>query len=437
MPRVHSATERHRRPSRRTILTAVVAVLIGSACGGSGSEQTTPISLVTTEVTTTVAETDQGGAGTTAAPAIAEEPPWTRQELTLTTIAEVDQAVALAPRSGSLDLYVAAKTGTIHRIARTVTRNRPDRFRLDNTAILDISDQVSSGNEQGLLDLAFSSDGRQLYVSYTDRAGANVIVRYAMGSLTAEVSSRREILRIEQPFSNHNGGGITFGPDGFLYVGIGDGGRAGDPLGSGQDTNSLLGAILRIDPDGAADGLGYSVPNGNPYVDGGGAPEVWLTGVRNPWRFSFDPATDALWVADVGQNRFEEVTRLDDGGWGANLGWNQMEGNQPFDGGTEPENHVGPWLVYAHENGRCSITGGGVYRGQILPLYDGVYLFGDYCTGEIFGAVDSPGGVIVRKLNVALGDGELGAFGVDSAGEMYVVSLDGPISRIEPMPAEE
>jgi glucose/arabinose dehydrogenase len=373
---------------------------------------------------------------TTAAPSVAEEPAWTQQGLALNTIAETEQPVALVSRSGTSDLYVASKTGSVHRISRTVTRNRPDRFNLDDTPVIEISDEISTGTEQGLLDLVFSSDGRQLYLSYTDRDGANVIDGYTMGSRTAMIDSRRQVLRIEQPFSNHNGGGLTFGPDGFLYVGIGDGGRAGDPLGSGQDTNSLLGAILRIDPDGAAGGLGYSVPNGNPYVDGGGAPELWLSGVRNPWQFSFDPDTDELWVADVGQNRFEEVTRLADGGQGANLGWNQMEGNEPFDGGSEPADHTGPWFVYSHQDGRCSITGGAVYRGETLPLYDGVYIFGDYCTGEVFGAVDSPGGVIVRKLNIELSDTTLGAFGVDSNGEMFVLSLDGPISRIEPMLAE-
>lgn len=425
----------------RTVTVVVAsAMLLTSACGGSAADEASPSTTAVDDVSSTTADAGDGetaATAATAAPTVAEEPPWTEQELTLNTIAEVPQALALAPRSGTGDLYVASKAGTVHRITRAVSKNRPDRFSLDSTPVLDISDQVSGGNEQGLLDLVFSSDGRQLYVSYTDRAGANVIDRYAMGSRTASPESRKEILRVEQPFSNHNGGGLTFGPDGFLYVGIGDGGRAGDPLGSGQDPNSLLGSLLRIDPDGAADGLGYSVPSGNPYVDGGGAPEVWLTGVRNPWQFSFDPATDALWIADVGQNRFEEVTRLDDGGWGANLGWNQMEGNEPFDGGTEPDDHTGPFLVYAHENGRCSITGGAVYRGDTLPLYEGVYIFGDYCSGEIFGAVDSPGGVIFRKLNLEIGGGELGAFGVDGNGEMYVISLDGPISRIEPLPAEE
>ncbi|MFW2383233.1 MAG: PQQ-dependent sugar dehydrogenase, partial [Acidimicrobiales bacterium] len=391
----------------------VIVLLLAAACGTSGTEDATPTTLAAADVTSTVgSDTNDGTDTPTTAPApvIAEEPPWADQELVLTTVAELDQAVALVPRSGTEDLYVASKTGAVHRITRTVAKNRPDRFNLDSTPVLDVSDQVSSGNEQGLLDLVFNSDGRQLYLSYTDRSGANVIDRYVMGSRTANVDTRREVLKIEQPFSNHNGGGLTFGPDGFLYVGIGDGGRAGDPLGSGQDTTSLLGAILRIDPDGAADGLGYSVPNSNPYVDGGGAPEVWLSGVRNPWQFSFDPADDALWVADVGQNRFEEITRLADGGRGANLGWNQMEGNEPYEGGQEPEDHTGPWLTYSHENDRCSITGGAVYRGETLPLYNGVYIFGDYCSGEIFGASDSPGGVIFRKLNLELGRNALGAF---------------------------
>jgi glucose/arabinose dehydrogenase len=422
-----------------TVVATVVAMMIAAACGGSQTEDTTPTTLSLPEVSSTVSSGSdgEGATTTTATPSVADEPAWAQQELALNRIAETDRPVALAPRSGSGDLYVANKTGTVNRITRTVAKNRPDRFKLDGTPTLDITGQVSTGTEQGLLDLVFSSDGRKLFVSYTDRDGANVVESYTMGSRTANLDSRRQVLRIEQPFANHNGGGLTFGPDGFLYVGIGDGGRAGDPLGSGQDTNTLLGALLRLDPDGAADGLGYSVPNGNPYVDGGGAPEVWLSGVRNPWQFSFDPTNGELWIADVGQNRFEEVTRLPDGGRGANLGWNQMEGNEPFEGGSEPADHTDPWLVYAHENRRCSITGGAVYRGETLPLYDGVYIFGDFCSGEMFGAVDSPGGVVLRKLNLELGNNTLGAFGVDDDGEMYVLSLDGPISRIEPMLAEE
>ena len=232
---------------------------------------------------------------------------------------------------------------------------------------------------------------------------------------------------------------MAFGPDGFLYIGIGDGGRSGDPLGSGQDPSTLLGTILRIDPDGASDDLKYSIPDGNPYVDGGGAPEVWLHGVRNPWRFSFDSDTGDLWVADVGQNRFEEVNLLrtaDGAGFGKNLGWNQMEGFETYEGGSEPADHTRPILAYGHENDRCSVTGGSVYRGELLPLFNGVYLFGDFCSGEIFGAQTSPGGVIFRNLGLQLSRNVLSSFGTDEDGEMYVLSLDGGVFRIEPAPAE-
>ncbi len=424
------------------------AALLASACG-SGSTAT-PDTLP--EPTTTAAapagtdgsavdggdSSDDATPDTTAPANVAAEPEWATQELILTTIAETDSPVSLVGRSGTGDLYIANKSGTVQRITRTTSKNQPDRFRLESRAVLDISAEVSTGNEQGLLDLVFSSDGRKLYVSYTDAAGANVVDRYNMGSTTVREDSRFQVLRVEQPFPNHNGGGLQFGPDGFLYVGLGDGGRAGDPLGSGQDTSTLLGSILRIDPDGAADGLGYAVPSGNPFVDSttGEAPEVWLYGVRNPWRFSFDSATDALWIADVGQDQFEEVNRLVDGGRGANLGWNLMEANAPFNGATEPADHVGPYLTYGHDKGRCSVTGGHVYHGRSLPRYEGVYVFGDFCSGEVFGLQDSAGGPVWRKLSLQLGQEQLGSFGVDNDGELYVLNLDGTVNQLGPTPEQ-
>ncbi len=425
------------------LLTALALVV--SACGGSAGSDAGPTTLAANDSPTTTASDGDGDDGTpdpapeettTTRPVSNENPPWTEQELVLNTIAESDRPVALVGRSGTGDLYVANQTGTVVQVVRTTAKNQPDRFRVQDRPILDISDEISGSTEQGLLDLAFSSDGRKLFVSYTDRSGANVIDRYGMGSRGADLDSRTEVLRVDQPFANHNGGGLAFGPDGFLYVGLGDGGRAGDPLGSGQDPNSLLGSILRIDPDGAADGEGYSVPNGNPFFDGGGAPEVWITGVRNPWRFSFDKSTDALWIADVGQDRFEEVTVLPDGGFGANLGWNQMEGFEEFNGATEPDDHTPPLVAYAHDDGRCSVTGGYTYRGTVLPKFDGVYIFGDFCSGETFGVVDSEAGPIFRTLNLQLRQETLGSFGVDNDGEMYILSLDGTINRIEPTQAD-
>lgn len=431
---------------RSTIRWAVVLMLILAACGDSESRDG-GVAATTTTVPSSDAPPsptgavdppgDEAGTTTTASTvAVAGEPEWSELALSLEPIARVDAPIALVGRSGTGDLYVAEKGGRVRLIARTVTPNRPDRFALRSQPVLDLSDQVSSGSEQGLLDIAFSADGGQLFVSYTDRNGNNVVARYPMNGPNVRVQDRIDILGVEQPFANHNGGGLAFGPDGFLYVGLGDGGRAGDPLGNGQDPSTLLGSLLRIDPDGAVGAAAYAIPEGNPFVDGGGAPEVWLYGVRNPWRFSFDPPTGDLWIADVGQNRFEEVNRLHaSSSAGANLGWNEMEGFEPYEGGRAPEDHTPPVLAYAHEGGRCSVTGGYVYRGHLLPLFDGVYVFGDYCSGEIFGAAETPGGVVFRTLNVAVNPGALGSFGVDNDGELYALALDGAVNRLIPSEA--
>ncbi len=429
----------HRRFLHRWIVAVAIVALVAGACGASSNDNSDGAADLGVTITEPVQPDPTEVPSTTSTPLSAEEPVWSSQELQLVEIAQVDKPLALVGRSGTGDLYVGEKGGRVRQITRTTTKNRPDRFALRNGAVLDISDEVSNDNEQGLLDIVFSSDGRHLFVSFTDKAGNNVIDRYTMDRDNVAAGTRIELLRLEQPFTNHNGGGLAFGPDGFLYIGIGDGGRSGDPLGSGQDPSTLLGSILRIDPDGASGDLKYSIPDGNPYVDGGGAAEVWLHGVRNPWRFSFDSANGDLWVADVGQNRFEEVNLLRaaaGGGFGENLGWNQMEGFEPYEGGSEPEDHTRPILAYGHENDRCSVTGGAVYRGQLLPLFDGVYIFGDFCSGELFGAQTSPGGVIFRNLGLQLSRNVLSSFGTDENGEMYVLSLDGGVFQIGPAPAE-
>ncbi len=429
--------------SRRclTVLVAAVLMLILGACGASEGRDGGVAATTTTMPSSDALPSptgagdqpgDEAGTTTTASTvAVAGEPEWSEQDLSLEPIAQVDAPIALVGRSGTGDLYVAEKGGRVRLITRTVTRNRPDRFALASQPVLDLSDQVSTGSEQGLLDIVFSGDGRQLFVSYTDRNGNNVVARYPMSGRNVRAQDRTDILRVDQPFANHNGGGLAFGPDGFLYVGLGDGGRAGDPFDNGQDPSTLLGSLLRIHPEGTADGAAYGIPDGNPFVAGGGAPEVWLYGVRNPWRFSFDPPTGDLWIADVGQNRFEEVNRLDaSSASGANLGWNEMEGFEPYEGGRAPDDHTPPVLAYAHDNGRCSVTGGYVYRGELLPLFDGVYVFGDYCSGEIFGAAETPGGIVFRTLNVAVNPGALGSFGVDGDGELYALALDGTVNRL-------
>jgi glucose/arabinose dehydrogenase len=289
--------------------------------------------------------------------------------------------------------------------------------------------------EQGLLGIEFSPDGGTLYVSYSLAPdGDSRVDAYTMAGDEVDTGSRRELLAVEQPYANHNGGDLAIGPDGYLYIGLGDGGSGGDPEGNGQDTQVLLGKILRVDPDRPADGKEYGIPADNPFADGAdGAPEVWLYGVRNPWRFSFDAETGDLWIADVGQESIEEIDLLpaaDGGGKGANLGWNEMEGAHPFEDGTNPDGGVLPLFEFDHGDGGCAVTGGVVYRGTAIPELAGAYLFTDYCDGRLRGVRAGDGQVVEEHTFDAEGT-ELVSFGEDAEGEVYVLSLDGTIYRVE------
>ncbi len=291
-------------------------------------------------------------------------------EVRLEPVAELDVPVAMAARPGTTDLFVAEQGGEVRRIVVSDDDGGPT-YTVDESTVLDLTDETNARGEQGLLGLAFSPDGERLYVDYTDLSGDTRVVEYTMDGDRADADSARELLFVDQPYPNHNGGQLAFGPDGFLYIGMGDGGSRDDPERRAQDTDELLGKVLRIDPDVPADSAEpYAIPADNPFVTGGGAPEIWMTGARNPWRFSFDTETDDLWVADVGQNEIEEVNRLvaDPGGAGrgVNLGWPLREGTQdyldePIDGLTDPV------FEYDHSGTNCSVTGGYVYRGTAIP----------------------------------------------------------------------
>ncbi len=378
-----------------------------------------------------------------------ENPQWERLPLDLVLIADYAteeggvSPIALASRSGSSDLYVANRGGTINRIEVTFTQGAGlERIRTSTRTVLDISESITTNGEGGLLGIAFSTDGRFLYVSYTATNGDSVVDEYDIDRRTeADVETRRELLRVDQPFSNHNGGHLAFGQDGFLYVGLGDGGSAGDPEGNGQDPSTLLGSIVRIDtvPDGNDP---YTIPSGNPFAfEGDGAPEVFLWGMRNPWRFSFDLVTGDLWIGDVGQDSFEEINFLPaatGNGVGTNLGWNGVEGFEVI--GTEPDEHTLPIFAYPTTDEDCSVTGGYVYRGILHPILDGVYVFGDYCSGTIWGLQTSDEGAVARELLISvseeqeqrLGENELVSFGEGHDGELYVLSSAGQIYRLEP-----
>jgi glucose/arabinose dehydrogenase len=340
----------------------------------------------------------------------------------LVEVAALDQPVAMAVRGGDDALYFAERTGKVRAIRGGG---------VDPAPVLDLSAQISLGSEQGLLGLAFSEDGRYLYVNFTDLAGDTHVSEFAMRGGRADPATRREVLFVDQPFSNHNGGNLVFGPDGYLYIGLGDGGSGGDPMGNGQSLNTLLGKMLRIDPrpDGDAQ---YSVPADNPFVGRPGArPEIWAYGLRNPWRYSFDRETGDLWIGDVGQDSWEEIDILPHGTRGGqNYGWNAMEGNHPY-GADLASAATPPIYENDHGDGRCALTGGYVYRGSAIQRLIGAYVFGDFCEGKLT-ALRLGGGAEVEAFSLGLVVPNLSSFGEDAQGELYVLSLSGEVFRLSP-----
>lgn len=309
------------------------------------------------------------------------------------------------------------------------------------TPFLDLTDRVEGGGERGLLGLAFHpryGENGFLYVNYTDRQGATQVVRFRVRSDDpdrGDPASAHTILSIAQPQSNHNGGHLAFAPDGTLWIGTGDGGGGGDPQNQSQNPNTLLGAMLRIDVDG---GDPYTIPAGNPYAGGGGRPEVWAIGLRNPWRWAFDPPSGNVYIADVGQNRWEEVNVAPIANAGVNYGWRTMEGPDcfnPASGCTQTGLHI-PVLSYGRDDG-CSITGGVVYRGTALSGMQGRYLYGDYCQGWLRSFRYEPGqGSTAPQASDPrehLRDlGRILSFGEDAGGEVYILTQDGRARKLVP-----
>jgi glucose/arabinose dehydrogenase len=295
---------------------------------------------------------------------------------------------------------------------------------------LDIDERIDSGGERGLLGLAFhpdfASNGR-VFVNYTDLSGNTVVSEFAGDAGSADPDSERILLGIQQPFPNHNGGDIAFGPDGYLHIAMGDGGSGGDPLGNGQSLRTLLGKMLRIDVDGSEP---YGVPADNPFVGRDQAmPEIWAYGLRNPWRFSFDRATGDLWIGDVGQYIIEEIDVIGlRRSTGANFGWRRLEGSRQFSG-SPPPNAVAPIHEYAHGNGRCAVIGGHVYRGTQIRGLQGAYVYSDVCDGRIR-ALARARGKPVRHRDLGLRIPGLVSFAENRAGELYALSLAGGVYRL-------
>jgi len=325
-------------------------------------------------------------------------------------------------RSGRL--FVVEQSGTIRIIDQGVLRKAP---------FLDVRDRVATdGPERGLLGLAFHPDYRlngRFFVNYTRQSdGATVVAEYRRGGAPNAASrDERVLMVVMQPESNHNGGMVAFGPDGYLYAGLGDGGGAGDPSNRAQNPNELLGKILRIDVD---HGDPYAIPADNPFAKEGGRPEIYAVGLRNPWRFSFDFDTAELWVADVGQKKWEEVDLVTRGG---NYGWRVMEGFHCFNPAVSCRTRglAAPVMEYGHEEGRCSIIGGYVYRGRAVPALRGAYVSGDFCSGEIFAFRQSDEGERGAAPTVLLKAGfRIASFGQDEEGELYVADHGGGMYRL-------
>jgi glucose/arabinose dehydrogenase len=401
----------------------VVGALSLAACSsGSAAKTTSPTPVPPTSpapTTSTITSTGSSSAPTTRPVA---QPDLARAHVTLTTVVSgLDSPVALAWRAHDTRMFVAEQRGRV----RIVDTNG----QLSPTPVLTVG-PLSNGNEEGLLGITFSPDGTKLYVDYTDPSNDTHVDEYTMRGDVPAVSTRRQILVQQQPFANHKGGEVITGPDGMLYIGLGDGGSENDPSRVGQNLGTLLSKILRINP--AASGSSpYSVPADNPFVGRTGARlETWMWGLRNPWRFSFDRSTGDVWIGDVGQNAYEEIDFARAGAKGINWGWSAREGFHAFHGPT-PSDARDPLLETRHSDGNCAIVGGYVYRGPAIPALDGVYVFGDDCRSNLVGVVAASGRVVAQR-DLGPSVSQLTSFGEDPDGELYAVSRGGTVFRLAP-----
>jgi glucose/arabinose dehydrogenase len=399
---------------RPPAIALVVLAIVAAACSEGAVAPPPPTSNAVSPGTMPASPSASPAADPPAQPNLAAV------RIRLDRVATLEQPLAMATRTGDSALYIAEKTG------RVVALRGLD---VDPEPIVDLTDRVSLGSEQGLLGLAFSPNGRFLYVNYTDVNGHTHVTEFAMDERGAVAASERDVLIVEQPATNHNGGNLVFGPDGYLYVGLGDGGSGASE--NAQSTSTLLGKMLRIDPRPAG-GLPYGIPPDNPFVDRSGIrPEIWALGLRNPWRYSFDRRTGDLWLGDVGQSGWEEIDRQPvTSRGGKNYGWNVFEGNHRVSGG-DVAGAVAPVFEYAHAERGCSVIGGYVYRGRSIPNLTGAYVFGDLCFGELEALRVQDGRVVGHRI---LGPvvPNLVSFGEDRRGELYALGLGGTVYRLAP-----
>ena len=388
----------------------------------------TPETLSSTVPVVTIADPSDSSAPSTSTspvpapvPSLEDGPP----NVVATEVMTATSPIGLATRHGDERLFIIEQDGLI--LALDLATGLPDR-------VADLSEWTTARGEQGLLGLAFSSDGDLAYVNYTDRNGDTVIAEYAMDSEGRfDPASRRVVTEIDQPYRNHNGGRLVIGPDQMLYIGMGDGGSGSDPRRLATDLSSLHGAILRIDPRPRGD-LAYQIPADNPFLGMQDArPELFAIGLRNPWGFGFDPVTEDLWVVDVGQSSYEEINLVRAtgdaavAGAGVHFGWSAFEGFEPFNDDVAVTDHHEPVMVYGHDEGNCSIIGGMVYRGDAFPSLRGAYVFGDYCSGKVW-AFDPN-----TDITVLITDLEgVTAIGASVDGEVFVTTPSGAVWRIDP-----
>lgn len=407
------------RRTHGSALALVVAAIVVAACGSDGDEPAaTPI---TTGATRTLVSPSPAAPTQPVAPRNVVEDGYTTEQVFPQLDYERMIEIALIPGDDD-HAVVIAQAGMAYRFSLVDEDEEPALF-------LDLRSEIIEGadNEEGLLGIAFSptyESDRRFYVTYS--AGPprqNTLARYTASGDAADPSSGEILLAVDDPFANHNGGGLEFGPDGYLYLGLGDGGSGGDPQGNGQDTGVLLGKILRFDVSG--DGA-YVIPPDNPFAGGGGRPEIFAYGFRNPWRITFDRLTGDLWAGDVGQGRREEVDLVTNGG---NYGWNITEGDVCYDANEcDRTGLIEPRASYANEGAACAVTGGYVYRGAAMPELTGWYIYGDYCSGIVWGLDTSDiGATPVRLVDTEFG---LPSFAEDAAGELYLITFDHRIQQL-------
>lgn len=353
--------------------------------------------------------------------ASADEPAASKQapKVALTKVTTAQNPIAGTAGPGGT-VWIAERAGTVRVLDSQGGLGKP---------VVDITKETTTDGERGLLGIAFDKKFAHFYISFTNLQGTSTIDEFAVRKGKIQPQTRRTVLTQTQPYSNHNGGDIKFGPDGYLYIAFGDGGSGGDPHGNGQNLDTLLGKLVRIDPRGARP---YAIPKDNPFVgDPKAKDEIWSYGLRNPWKFSFDAGTGDVLIGDVGQSAWEEID------WapakskgGENYGWSQMEGTHPFRDGKEPANHVRPVYEYDRTGLGCSVTGGFVYRGKAIPDLKGQYVYSDYCDGTLR-SLKIENGKVTGTGDLGVNAGEVVSFIQGGNRELYVLDIGGSVYRID------